>query len=389
MNTDFLTKYGYDISAEARARNSSVRVVVGMSGGVDSSVCAAVLKAQGYETIGIFMRNWEEIDEHGRCSAEEDYADVISVCERLDIPYYSLNFSEDYKNQVFKDFLREYEKGFTPNPDILCNREIKFKVFYEHAKSLGADFLATGHYCQIEFGQNDGKPLLVKGKDNNKDQSYFLYAIEGSVLRDVIFPIGHLEKPQVREIAKKFNLSTRNKKDSTGICFIGERDFKGFLTQYIKEAQGNFVNYDTQKIMGPHDGHCFYTIGQRKGLGLGGPGGPWFVVDKDSENNIVYVGEGEDHPALYSSTLKARELNWLKKPNFPMKCKAKIRYRQKDQACQVDIDKDGSLTVVFDKAQRAITLRQSVVFYDDEICLGGGVIYSRGPSQAETLQGLP
>lgn len=384
MNTDFLSDFGFDVSKEAVARNSTLRVVVGMSGGVDSSVCAALCKAQGYETIGIFMRNWEEIDEHGKCSAEEDYADVISVCEKLEIPYYSLNFSENYKEQVFSDFLKEYELGYTPNPDILCNKEIKFKVFYEHAKSLGADFLATGHYCQAEIHSETGKPVLLKGKDNNKDQSYFLYAIEGEVLRDVMFPIGHLEKPQVRELAKKFGLATQNKKDSTGICFIGERDFKGFLSQYIKESKGNFINYDTQEVMGPHDGQCFYTIGQRKGLGIGGPGAPWFVVDKDREKNIVFVAQGEDHPALYANSLKASEINWIKEPQFPIKCRAKIRYRQPDQDCIVDLDENGELVVKFDHAQRAITLRQSVVFYQNDICLGGGVITDKGASLAET-----
>lgn len=377
---DILKEYGFDRSEEAKAANANKRVIVGMSGGVDSSVCAAICKAQGYETIGIFMRNWEEIDEHGRCSAEDDYADVVAVCEQLDIPYYSINFSENYRDEVFSDFLKEYKAGHTPNPDILCNREIKFKVFFDYAMELGADYLATGHYCQVEHGDS---PKLIKGEDNGKDQTYFLYAINPEVLNKVLFPIGHLQKSQVRVIAEAFDLATKKKKDSTGICFIGERDFKGFLSQYIQESKGEFVDIETNKSLGPHDGHCFYTIGQRKGLGLGGPGGPWFVVDKDADKNIVYVAQGEDHPALYASDLEANELNWINKPQFPLKCRAKIRYRQQDQACTVSENDDGSLHVAFDQPQRAITLRQSIVFYDDKRCIGGGVIDSRGRTQFE------
>lgn len=359
--------------AELKA-NSKKRVVVGMSGGVDSSVTAALVKAMGFETIGIFMRNWEEIDEHGQCTSEADYQDVIKVCEQLDIPYYSINLSHEYREKVFTDFLKEYKAGHTPNPDILCNKEIKFKVFFDYAMSLGADFLATGHYCQIE----DGK--LLKGRDAGKDQTYFLYAIDKEVLKKVMFPIGHLEKKQVRAIANELNLATSNKKDSTGICFIGERNFKKFLSQYINEQQGDFVHVESKTVLGPHDGQCFYTIGQRKGLGLGGPGGPWFVVDKDLETNTVYVAEGEDHPALYAESLNATELNWLVTPKFPIRCKAKIRYRQPDQACLVDKNRDGSLNVIFDQPQRAITLRQSVVFYSDDVCLGGGVINQKSES---------
>lgn len=372
-NIAYLEKFGIHLTPEIYAQNSQKKVIMGMSGGVDSSVCALVLKLQGFEVIGMFMKNWEEKDADGVCTSERDYQDVIKVCEKIDIPYYSVDFVEEYRENVFKFFLDEYKKGLTPNPDILCNREIKFKVFYEKALELGADYLATGHYCQII----DGK--LVKGIDQGKDQTYFLYAIDKKVLDKVLFPIGHLEKKFVREIAKDYDLATKEKKDSTGICFIGERDFKLFLSNYIQAQKGNFVRLDDNKIVGPHDGHCFYTVGQRKGLGLGGPGGPWFVAKKDSETNTVYVVEGEEHPALYADTLwTSNEINWLiEKPEFPLKVSAKIRYRQKDEPCTVYLEGD-ILKVVFDRPQRAISLRQSVVFYKGEVCLGGGIIEKSG-----------
>jgi len=384
MNTDgnlnYLNSIGIEISKEMIANNAAQTVVVGMSGGVDSSVTALLVKMMGYKTIGIFMKNWEEDDENGRCQSEKEYEDVVAVAEQLDIPYFSINFVDEYKEKVFQHFLDEYEAGFTPNPDILCNREIKFKVFFNKAKELGANYLATGHYCQ----NVDGK--LIKGRDTNKDQTYFLYTMQGDVLKDVLFPIGGLEKKIVRKIAHDFDLATATKKDSTGICFIGERNFKNFLSKYLSEQKGNFIRLDDGKIMGPHDGYCFYTNGQRKGLGLGGPGGPWFVADKDRDTNTVYVVEGEKHPALYCEFIECDELSWVhNKPEFPLKCMAKIRYRQADQSCTVTETKDG-LKVEFDSPQRAAAMRQSIVFYYGETCLGGGMISKIGPSLFKKLE---
>lgn len=354
-----------------------------MSGGVDSSVCAALLKEEGYNVVGLFMKNWEEFDEHGVCQSSKEFADVVAVCEKLDIPYYSVDFIKEYKEQVFNHFVEEYKLGYTPNPDILCNREIKFKVFYEKARELGADFLATGHYCQNKIV--DGKNALVKGADPLKDQSYFLYTIKSEVLKNVLFPIGHLPKTEVRRIAAKYDLATKNKKDSTGICFIGERNFKNFLSNYITFTDGNFETLDG-KVVGRHTGATYYTLGQRKGLGLGGPGEPWFVVGKDIARNVVIVERGENHPAMFSDTLTATDLEFTtgewNRP-LPYKCTAKIRYRQKDQPCTVTKIENGKIYVEFDQPQRAITPRQSVVFYDGEICLGGAMIEKSGPTYYE------
>ncbi len=378
----YLSKIGYEVTEDDIVKNQKKSVVVGMSGGVDSSVCAVICKLLGYKTTGMFMKNWEEIDESGECPAEEDYKDVVSVCEELDLPYYTINFSEEYKERVFAEFLEEYKKGNTPNPDILCNREIKFKVFYDKVMKFGADYLATGHYCQKEY--KNGEFLLKKGKDGNKDQSYFLYAIDGKVLKNILFPIGHIEKSLVRKIAKDFNLITQKKKDSTGICFIGEKNFKKFLGDYIDGQKGMFINLENSKEIMPHDGTCFYTIGQRKGLGIGGPGGPWFVAGKDNDKNEVYVVEGEKHPALYSYELEAEECTWItSKPNFPLKCMAKVRYRQSDQECEISVS-GNKLKVSFKTPQRAIALRQSVVFYSKDVCLGGGIITKRGESLYES-----
>lgn len=358
-----------------------------MSGGVDSSVCAAVLKEQGYNVIGMFMKNWEELDEKGVCQSAKEFQDVIKVCEKLDIPYYSVDFVKEYRDQVFSHFVSEYEAGHTPNPDILCNREIKFKVFLEKAMELGADYLATGHYCQNEY--IDGENRLVKGNDPGKDQTYFLYTQKKSILDKVLFPIGHLPKKEVREIAKKFNLITHDKKDSTGICFIGERNFKNFLSNYIQLKAGRFQTLEGVDV-GEHSGAAYYTIGQRKGLGLGGQGEPWFVVGKDIEKNIVFVERGETHPALYADELWANELSFVSEDfnlQLPFKCRAKIRYRQEDQPCTI-VDYDGErVHVVFDESQKAITIRQSIVFYTNlegrEICLGGGMIERRGETHYE------
>ena len=341
-----------------------------MSGGVDSSVSALLLKQSGYSVIGMFMKNWEELDADGKCKATGDYEDVVKVCERLEIPYYSVNFVKEYQEKVFSQFLEDLKMGHTPNPDILCNKEIKFKVFLEKALSLGADFLATGHYCQIQEEQ------LFKGTDPNKDQSYFLYTLQKQTLKKVLFPIGHLTKTEVRQIAKEHSLATAEKKDSTGICFIGKRNFKDFLIPYLGYRPGNFETLDG-KVIGQHDGVAYYTIGQRKGLKIGGPGEAWFVVGKDLARNIVWIEQGEDHPSLYCDHLIATDLSWVAEtpPPMPFSCYAKVRYRQKEQPCVIEKIEEGRASVRFLSPQRAVTPRQSVVFYDREICLGGGVIF--------------
>jgi len=280
-----------------------------MSGGVDSSVSAALLKDEGHEVIGLFMKNWDQDDDKEFCPAAQDYEDAMRVCDKLKIPFYSVNFAKEYWDNVFKEFIDGLEKGYTPNPDILCNREIKFQYFFDYAMSLDADYLATGHYCRT--GKDEfGKSSLLKGLDPQKDQSYFLHAIDGQKLDKVLFPIGNIEKSEVRCLAAKYDLITKDKKDSTGICFIGERKFAPFMAKYIKGIEGEFRSLDGE-LIGTHRGHQFYTIGQRKGLGLGGAGKPWFVVKKDSENNIIYVERGDDHPALYKNWFKASDLTWI------------------------------------------------------------------------------
>lgn len=354
-----------------KVNNLKKTVIVGMSGGVDSSVTALLLKEQGYDVIGMFMKNWEEKDQDGVCRSAKDYEDVIQVCEQIQIPYYVVNFKKEYWDHVFTHFIKEFEQGFTPNPDILCNREIKFKVFFEKALELGADFLATGHYCQSIESR------LVKGSDPEKDQSYFLYTIKKTILDKVLFPVGHLTKKEVRAIAKKHGLATSEKKDSTGVCFIGKRDFKEFLSKYIAAKPGNFETMDG-KVVGKHDGCAYYTIGQRKGLGIGGEGEAWYVVGKDIERNVVYIDQGAMHPAMFKDNLTASELTWVAETmpfTLPYKCKAKIRYRQQDQDCTiVSIEQGSKAFVKFDVPQRAITPRQSIVFYDGDNCLGGGII---------------
>jgi tRNA-specific 2-thiouridylase len=354
-------------------------VVVGMSGGVDSSVSALLLKQQGYRVIGLFMKNWEEKDENGVCQSSKEYEDVVRVCEQIDIPYYSVNFVEEYNERVFADFLKQFEAGFTPNPDILCNREIKFNVLLEKARMLGGEFLATGHYCQIIHAH--GFSHLAKGKDPGKDQSYFLHAVKSEALSHVLFPIGHLLKSEVRAIAHAHGLATSEKKDSTGICFIGERPFREFLSQYIPKKKGNFETLEG-KVVGTHEGAVFYTIGQRKGMGIGGAGEAWFVAGKDITRNVVYVVQGTRHPALFCDELTAAELTWVVEPptHFPFKCTSKVRYRQPDQPCTIHSVEDGRAFVTFDVPQRAVTPGQSVVFYKDDLCLGGGIIQAAGPS---------
>ncbi|MBO4262237.1 MAG: tRNA 2-thiouridine(34) synthase MnmA [Clostridia bacterium] len=349
-------------------------VVVGMSGGVDSSVAALLLKKQGYNVVGLFMKNWEEDDEDGKCTAEEDYADVRRVCSLIGIPYYSVNFSKEYMDRVFSYFLEEYKKGRTPNPDVLCNREIKFGPFKKYAEDLGADFIATGHYCGIRH--ENGTHYLLKAKDANKDQTYFLNQLSQSQLDGVLFPLQDITKPEVRRIAEENGLATAEKKDSTGICFIGERNFRKFLMEYIPAQKGLIKTYDG-RVLGEHYGLMYYTIGQRRGLDIGGQvndAGRWFVVEKDIKNNILYVAHGEED-RLYSRGLVAYKCNWIPKEpeEKQFRCFAKFRYRQDEQGVTVNLSPD-RITVVFDEKQRAITTGQYVVFYDEEKCLGGGVI---------------
>lgn len=347
-------------------------VVVGMSGGVDSSVSALLLKQQGYHVIGLFMKNWEE-ESNGVCHAQQDYDDVAAVCAVLDIPHYTINFAEEYRERVFNNFLQDLKRGFTPNPDILCNREIKFDLFLQKALSLGADFLATGHYCQnvVERGHH----CLARGADEGKDQSYFLYTISKEKLAQTLFPIGHLQKSAVRKLALDHGIPTAGKKDSTGICFIGKRDFKEFVSRYIPYTPGNFETPEGE-IVGKHDGVAYYTLGQRKGLAIGGAGEAWFVVAKDIHRNVVLVAQGADHPLLHRSELTATEVSWVsgEPPSTPYACTAKIRYRQPDAACTITSNSDGRLHVRFDHPQKAITPRQSIVFYQGALCLGGAMI---------------
>jgi tRNA-specific 2-thiouridylase len=344
------------------------KVVVAMSGGVDSSVAAYLLKKQGYDCVGLFMKNWEEEP----CPAAQDFEDVASVCEKLQIPYYAVNFAKEYKEAVFNDFVRDYRAGHTPNPDILCNREIKFKVLMNKALEMGADFLATGHYARNLSG------FLGRGLDSTKDQSYFLYTLTTSILDKVLFPVGELKKSEVRAIAHELALSTAAKKDSTGICFIGERNFREFLSNYIKPRPGPLMTL-SGTIVGTHSGSYYYTIGQRKGLAIGGAGEAWFVVGKDTERNIVFVEQG-DHPALFSYALTADAVSWVAGPPDTLRCTAKIRYRQPDSDCTVTIQENGTLMVTFDTPQKAVTPRQSVVFYQGEVCLGGAAIISAYPA---------
>jgi len=346
-----------------------------MSGGVDSSVAAYLLKQQGYDCIGIFMKNWEE--ESDQCTAQQDYDDVRSVCDKIGIPYYSVNFSKEYWDKVFKLFLDEYSCGRTPNPDILCNKEIKFDAFLNFAMSVNGDKLATGHYARL--GERDGKKLLLRAADLNKDQTYFLYALNQEQLAPVMFPIGDLQKPDLRRIAQEAGLTTWKKKDSTGICFIGERRFREFLASFLPATRGEIHDLSGKKI-GTHDGAMYYTLGQRHGLGIGGSndgsGEPWFVVDKDIKRNIVYAAQGE-HPLLYSVASNASQLTFIggEAPAKSFDCTAKFRYRQPDQQVHVEIEGE-KMHITHKTSQRAVTPGQSVVLYDGDICLGGGVIDS-------------
>ena len=352
-----------------------MRVVVGISGGVDSSVAAYLLKQQGHDVIGLFMVNWEEKD--GSCTAEEDFEDVKRVCNKIGIPYFSINYAKEYYDRVFEYFLDELKKGRTPNPDVLGNREVKFGPFLEQAKKLGADFIATGHYAKKIV--KDGKYYLAKADDLNKDQSYFLNQLSQEQLSSVIFPLEEIDKPTVRKIAKELELSNAEKKDSTGICFIGERNFKKFLKDYLPAKKGRILDLEGKEV-GEHDGLMYYTLGQRRGLGIGGKTGGngerWFVVKKDLENNILYVSQGEDD-LLFTDGLYASSMNWI--PEIPQKkefdCFAKFRYRQPDQSVHITILNEKEIKVDFKEKQRAITPGQFVVLYDENaICLGGGII---------------
>ena len=352
------------------------KIIVGMSGGVDSSVAAWLLLEQGFQVEGLFMKNWEEDDDEDYCAAAVDLADAQSVCDQLSIKLHTVNFASEYWDRVFQHFLEEYRAGRTPNPDILCNKEIKFRAFLDHAHTLGADKIATGHYARTRV--IDGHTCLIRGIDDNKDQSYFLHALSEEQLEHALFPVGELQKNRVREIAREQGFTTHDKKDSTGICFIGERRFDTFLQRYLPAKPGE-IRSDEGELLGTHNGLMYYTMGQRKGLGIGGLQNadetPWYVVDKDLENNVLIVAQGQDHPRLYHNTLETGHIHWINREQVEVKnCTAKIRYRQEDQSCTIENIAGGRHVVHFDQPQRAITPGQSIVFYQDEVCLGGGVI---------------
>lgn len=360
------------------AKNSKKKVICGMSGGVDSSVSAFILQQQGYQVEGLFMKNWEEDDDTDYCTAANDLADAQAVCDKLGIKLHKINFAAEYWDNVFEHFLAEYKAGRTPNPDILCNKEIKFKAFLEYAvEDLGADYIATGHY--VRRSDVNGQTKLLRGLDSNKDQSYFLYTLSKDQVAQSLFPVGEIEKPIVRAIAGDLGLITAEKKDSTGICFIGERKFKDFLARFLPAQPGEIHMVDG-KVIGKHDGLMYYTLGQRKGLGIGGVKGlsedPFYVVEKDLINNVLVVAQGNDNSALLSQGLMATQLYWIDRLPIRqnLRCTVKTRYRQKDVDCEVIPINDDCIEVRFDEPQIAVTPGQSAVFYQGEVCLGGGVI---------------
>ena len=353
------------------------KVIVGMSGGVDSSVTALLLKEQGYEVVGLFMKNWEDDDTDEYCPAKQDLIDAVAVADRLGIEIEAVNFSKEYKEKVFNGFLDEYRAGRTPNPDIFCNSEIKFRAFLDHAMGMGADLIATGHYAQVR--EIDGLFQLLKAEDGSKDQSYFLYRLNQSQLSKTLFPLGGLYKREVREIARKAGLATSEKKDSTGICFIGERPFREFLQRYLPTEPGE-MRTPEGKVVGRHSGLMYYTLGQRQGLGIGGSkdgdGTPWFVAGKDMTNNVLTVVQGHDHPLLFSDGLHAEQMHWIagSEPRTHWVYAAKTRYRQPDAPCEIDAITGENCEIRFGLPQWAVTPGQSVVVYESRVCLGGGII---------------
>lgn len=378
MKSQTYEKYFPKLSAEQLAQNSTKKVICGMSGGVDSSVSAFILQQQGYQVEGLFMKNWEEDDDTDYCTAAADLADAQAVCDKLGIKLHKINFAAEYWDNVFEHFLNEYKAGRTPNPDILCNKEIKFKAFLEYAaEDLGANYIAAGHYVRRR-GADDNAQLL-RGLDANKDQSYFLYTLSSKQVGQGLFPVGDIEKPIVRAIAEDLGFVTAKKKDSTGICFIGERKFKDFLARYLPAQPGNIRTVDGN-IIGRHDGLMYHTLGQRKGLGIGGVKGAsedaWYVVEKDLVNNELIVAQGHDHSALLSTGLIAQQLHWVDRQPIrePLRCTVKTRYRQTDVPCIIEPIDDESIKVIFDEPQIAVTPGQSAVFYLNEVCLGGGII---------------
>ena len=378
MKSQTYEKHFPKLSAEQLTQNARKKVICGMSGGVDSSVSAFILQQQGYQVEGLFMKNWEEDDDTDYCTAAADLADAQAVCDKLGIKLHKINFAAEYWDNVFEHFLNEYKAGRTPNPDILCNKEIKFKAFLEYAaEDLGANYIATGHYVRRR-GADDNAQLL-RGLDANKDQSYFLYTLSKKQVGQSLFPVGDIEKPIVRAIAEDLGLITAKKKDSTGICFIGERKFKDFLARYLPAQPGNIRTVEGD-IIGRHDGLMYHTLGQRKGLGIGGVKGAseeaWYVVEKDLVNNELIVAQGHDHSALLSTGLIAQQLHWVDRQPIrePLRCTVKTRYRQTDVPCTIEPIDDESIKVIFDEPQIAVTPGQSAVFYLDEVCLGGGII---------------
>ena len=378
MKSKTYEKHFPKLSAEQLAQNATKKVICGMSGGVDSSVSAFILQQQGYQVEGLFMKNWEEDDDTDYCTAAADLADAQAVCDKLGIKLHKINFAAEYWDNVFEHFLNEYKAGRTPNPDILCNKEIKFKAFLEYAaEDLGANYIATGHYVRRR-GADDNAQLL-RGLDANKDQSYFLYTLSSKQVGQSLFPVGDIEKPIVRAIAEDLGLVTAKKKDSTGICFIGERKFKDFLARYLPAQPGNIRTVEGD-IIGRHDGLMYHTLGQRKGLGIGGVKGAgeeaWYVVEKDLVNNELIVAQGHDHSALLSTGLIAQQLHWVDRQPIrePLRCTVKTRYRQTDVPCIIEPIDDESIKVIFDEPQIAVTPGQSAVFYLNEVCLGGGII---------------